>query len=280
MRQHTLKSACSFSGIGLHTGKPVEMQILPATEDYGIVFQRADLSDNALVHAVVENVAKTRRSTALAENGVQIRTPEHLLAALRCLGVDNALIRLNAEEVPILDGSALPFVHALRECGFNEQREDRRYRVVRRHAEYHDPHSGSWITVDPCSDLIVDLTIDFKSGMIGRQKACYDTTVDFATQIAPARTFCFYREIFMLRLLGLIRGGSLDNALVIDDRKKCFAGGKTPLFDNEPARHKLLDLLGDYTLAGLPIQGRVTAYKPGHKTNTQALKQFIADAVL
>jgi len=280
MKQHTLKSACSFSGIGLHSGKPVEMQLLPAPEDYGIVFQRSDLGDEALVHAVVDNVAKTRRCTALAENGVQVRTAEHLLASLRCMGVDNVLVRLNAEEVPILDGSALPFVKALRECGFIEQREDRRYRVVSRHAEYHDPRSGSWITMDPCGELIVDLTIDFKSPMVGQQTARYDSTLDFATQIAPARTFCFYREIKWLRLFGLIKGGSLDNALVIDDRKKCYAGGKTPLFDNEPARHKLLDLLGDFTLAGLPIQGRITAYKSGHRVNTQALKQFIADAVL
>lgn len=280
MKQHTLKSACSFSGIGLHSGKPVEMQLLPAPEDYGIVFQRSDLGDEALVHAVVDNVAKTRRCTALAENGVQVRTGEHLLASLRCMGVDNALVRLNAEEVPILDGSALPYANALRECGLIEQRADRRYLVVSRHAEYRDLHSGSWIAVDPCGEMVVDLTVDFKSAMIGRQTARYDSTIDFAAQVAPARTFCFYREIKWLRLFGLIKGGSLDNALVIDDRKKRYVGGKTLIFENEPARHKLLDLLGDFTLAGLPIQGRITAYKPGHKTNTQALKQFIADAVL
>lgn len=280
MRQHTLQSACRFSGIGLHTGKPVELQLLPAPEDYGIVFQRSDLGDEALVPASVEYVARTRRSTVLARNGVEVLTAEHLLAALRCLGVDNVLVRLDAPEVPILDGSALPYVKSLQECGLLEQQADRRYRVVSRHAEYRDPRSGSSITVDPCSDLIVDLTIDYKSAMVGVQKACYDPTVDFATQVAPARTFCFRREIVMLRLIGLIKGGSLDNALVVDDRKKCFVGGKSLLFDNELARHKLLDLLGDFALAGLPVQGRITASKPGHKINTQALKQFIADAVL
>ncbi|MBR5019415.1 MAG: UDP-3-O-[Bacteroidales bacterium] len=280
MKQQTIRSSCSFSGIGLHSGKPVEMQLLPAPEDYGIVFQRADLGDEALVHATFENVASTRRSTGLAENGVQVRTGEHLLAALRCLGVDNALVRLNAPEVPILDGSALPYAKAIGECGLVEQRADRRYRVVRRHAEYHNPRTGSSITLDPCGELIVDLTIDFKSDLVGVQKACYDSTVDFASQIAPCRTFCFYREIAMLRFFGLIKGGSLDNALVVNDRKKCYMGGKTLQFDNELARHKLLDLLGDFALAGLPVQGRITAYKPGHKTNTQALKQFLTDGVL
>ena len=280
MKQQTLQSSCSFSGIGLHGGKAVEMQLLPAPEDYGIVFQRADLGDNALVHATVGQVATTRRSTGLAENGVRVRTAEHLLAALRCLGVDNVLVRLNAEEVPILDGSALQYVQAIRECGLVGQQADRRYRIVRRHAEYRDPRSGSYITVDPCGELIVDVTIDFKSDMIGLQKAGYDSTVDFATQIAPCRTFCFYREIAMLRLFGLIKGGSLDNALVLDDRKKRYMGDKKPLFDNEPARHKLLDLLGDFALADLPVRGRITAYKPGHKINTQALKQFLLDEVL
>ena len=280
MKQQTLKSSCSVSGIGLHSGKPVEMQLLPAPDDYGIVFQRADLGDEALVHAVVDHVASTRRSTGLAENGIRVRTAEHLLAAFRCLGVDNVLVRLNAEEVPILDGSALPYANALRACGLIEQQADRRYRVVRRHAEYRDSRSGSSIIVDPCRELIVDLTIDFKSELVGKQQACYDSTVDFATQIAPCRTFCFYREVAMLRLFGLIKGGSLDNALVLNDRKQCYMGGKTPLFDNEPARHKLLDLLGDFALAGLPVQGRITAYKPGHKINTLALKQFLSDEVL
>ena len=280
MRQHTLQSACRFSGIGLHTGKPVELQLLPAPEDYGIVFQRSDMGDEALVPASVEYVSRTRRSTVLARDGVEVLTAEHLLAALRCLGVDNVLVRLDAPEVPILDGSALPYVKSLQECGLLEQQADRRYRVVSRHAEYRDPRSGSSIIVDPCGDLVVDLTIDYKSAMVGVQKACSDPTVDFATQIAPARTFCFRREIVMLRLIGLIKGGSLDNALVVDDRRKCFVGGKSLLFDNELARHKLLDLLGDFALAGLPVQGRITAVKPGHKINTQALKQFIADAVL
>ena len=280
MKQHTLLSAYTFSGKGLHTGKPVTMTLLPAPDDHGIVFQRTDLGDGAFVRAGVDRVANTRRSTGLVENGIAVRTPEHLLAALRCMGVDNVLVRLDAAEVPILDGSALPYVTGLREAGLAEQRADRRYRVVKRHAEYDDPRSGARITVDPCSELIVDVTVDFKSPMVGVQKAVYDATVDFASQIAPCRTFCFYREIALLRLFGLIKGGSLDNALVIDDRGRRYAGGRQPLFENEPARHKLLDLLGDFALAGLPVQGRITAYKPGHRVNTEALKHFIAESIL
>lgn len=280
MKQHTLASSCVFTGVGLHSGKPVEMRLLPAPDDYGIVFQRTDLGEEVFVHATVANVSKTRRSTELAEQGAKVRTAEHLLAALRCLDVDNVLVQLNAAEVPILDGSARPYVKALQECGLMEQKTERRYRVVTRHAEYRDAKSGSSIVVDPCDDLIVDLTIDFKSPMVGRQQAVYDATVDFATQIAPCRTFCFYREVAWLRLFGLIKGGSLDNALVIDDRKKAFLGGKVLQFDNELARHKLLDLLGDFALAGFPIRGRITACKPGHKLNTQALQYFLSESIL
>ena len=280
IKQHTIASSAAFSGVGLHGGKPVEMRLLPAPDNYGIVFQRTDLGNEVFVHPLVEHVSHTRRSTEFAENGVKVRTAEHLLAALRSLGVDNVLVQLDAPEVPILDGSALPYVTALGRSGLLEQKADRIYRRVKRHAEYRDPKSGSFVTVDPCDELVVDLTIDFKSPMVGRQQASYDDTVDFVSQIAPCRTFCFYREIALMRFFGLIKGGSLDNALVIDDRKRCILGGKTLQFDNELARHKLLDLLGDFALAGAPVLGRITAYKPGHKTNTQALQYFINEAVL
>ena len=280
MKQHTLLSSCTFTGSGLHSGKPVTMHMLPAPDDFGIVFQRTDLGNEIFVHADARNVSSARRSTCLSENGVKVCTTEHLLAALHCLDVDNVLIQLDAEELPILDGSAALYVKALQECGMAMQQTERCYRTVTRHAEYRDPKSGSCIQVDPCDSLVVDLTIDFKSPMVGVQQAVFDPTVDFATQIAPCRTFCFYREISILRKLGLIKGGSLENALVIDDRKMEYAGGKEPYFANEPARHKLLDLLGDFALAGLPVRGRITAYKPGHKINTDALKYFIAESVL
>ena len=278
MKQQTLNSTYTFTGKGLHTGKPVTMQLLPAPQDYGIVFQRTDLGSGVEVHARVENVIQTRRCTTLSERGVKIMTAEHLLSALYALGVDNVLVQIDAAEVPILDGSARPYVEAFLEHGLMKQPADRRPIVVERPFVYENPKIGSRIAFEPADRFSVDVTIDFKSQVIGVQRAHFDDAVDFGREIAPCRTFCFRKEILMLRLLGLIKGGSLDNALVVDEPRG-YVGDPTLLFPDEPARHKLLDLLGDLALAGRPIQGRVTAYKPGHKTNTNALKQFLASTI-
>jgi len=278
MKQHTLNSTYTFTGKGLHTGKPVKMQLLPAPQDYGIVFQRTDLGSGVEVHARVENVIQTRRSTTLSERGVKIMTAEHLLSALYALGVDNALVQIDAAEVPILDGSARPYVEAISGHGLMEQPAERRPIVVKEPFVYENPKSGSRIAFEPADALSVDVTIDFKSQVIGVQRAHFDDSVRYDREIAPCRTFCFRKEILMLRLLGLIKGGSLDNALVVDEPRG-YVGDPVLLFPDEPARHKLLDLLGDLALAGRPIQGRITAYKPGHKTNTQALKQFLASTI-
>ncbi len=278
MKQHTLNSTYTFSGKGLHTGKPVTMQLLPAPEDYGIVFQRTDLGDDVLVHARVENVIQTRRCTTLSERGVKIITAEHLLSALSAMGVDNALVQIDAAEVPILDGSARPYVEAICEHGLIEQPAERRPIVVDKPFVYEDPRSGSRIAFEPASDFSVDVTIDFKSRVIGTQQAHWDRSVDYAREIAPCRTFCFRKEVRMLRFLGLIKGGSLDNALVVDEPRG-YLGDPVLQFPDEPARHKLLDLLGDLALAGRPIQGHITAYKPGHKANTTALKLFLASTI-
>lgn len=278
MKQHTLNSTYTFSGKGLHTGKPVTMQLLPAPEDYGIVFQRTDLGDDVLVHARVENVIQTRRCTTLSERGVKIITAEHLLSALSAMGVDNALVQIDAAEVPILDGSARPYVEAICEHGLIEQPAERRPIVVDKPFVYEDPRSGSRIAFEPAADFSVDVTIDFKSQVIGTQQAHWDRSVDYAREIAPCRTFCFRKEVRMLRFLGLIKGGSLDNALVVDEPRG-YLGDPVLQFPDEPARHKLLDLLGDLALAGRPIQGHITAYKPGHKANTTALKLFLASMI-
>lgn len=278
MKQHTLNSTYTFSGKGLHTGKPVTMQLLPAPEDYGIVFQRTDLGDDVLVHARVENVIQTRRCTTLSERGVKIITAEHLLSALSALGVDNALVQIDAAEVPILDGSARPYVEAICEHGLIEQPAECRQILVDKPFVYEDPRSGSRIAFEPAADFSVDVTIDFKSQVIGTQQAHWDRSVDYAREIAPCRTFCFRKEVRMLRFLGLIKGGSLDNALVVDEPRG-YLGDPVLQFPDEPARHKLLDLLGDLALAGRPIQGHITAYKPGHKANTTALKLFLASMI-
>ena len=278
MRQHTLNSTYSFSGRGLHTGKPVTVQLLPAPQDYGIVFQRTDLGSGVEVHARVENVIQTRRCTTLSERGVKIMTAEHLLSAFYALGVDNALVQIDAAEVPILDGSARPYVEAIREHGLMEQPADRRPFIVERPYVYEDPKSGSRIAFEPADRFSVDVTIDFKSKVIGVQHAHFDDPAAYDREIAPCRTFCFRKEVLMLRLFGLIKGGSLDNALVVDEPRG-FVGDPVLQFPDEPARHKLLDLLGDLALTGRPIQGRVTAYKPGHKANTNALKQLLASTI-
>ena len=278
MKQHTLLSTYTFSGKGLHSGKSVTMHLLPAPEDYGIVFQRTDLGADVMVHARAENVIQTRRSTTLAERGVKTVTAEHLLSALFALGVDNALIQIDAAEVPILDGSARAYAEAIREHGLMAQHADRRPIVVERPFVWEDPGSGSRIALEPSDDFSVEVTIDFKSRVIGRQQARFDASVDYTTEIAPCRTFCFRKEVLMLRLMGLIKGGSLDNALVVDEPRG-YVGDPALLFPDEPARHKLLDLLGDFALAGRPIQGHITAYKPGHKANTTALKQFLASTI-
>lgn len=274
MKQHTLRTTLSFSGVGLHSGKAVTMQLSPAPAGFGIRFVRTDLPGQAVVEARVKLVGQSRRGTMLSDHGVKILTPEHLLSAFSGMGVDNALVELDAPEVPILDGSAWPYAQAIREGGLVEQDAERAFLVIEKPFVYTEPHSGSRISFEPADGTYFDVTIDFDSKVVGVQRFLYDGTVDYATQVAPCRTFCFLHEINWLQKLGLIRGGSLDNALVVDEPKGYY-GGKEPIFDNELARHKLLDLMGDLSLAGCPIRGKVTAYKPGHKVNTQALKHFL-----
>lgn len=273
MKQHTLGQSFSFSGIGLHTGKPVRLCVSPAPAGSGICFNRTDLV-SSMVPARVEYVAQTRRATSLSCQGVKVLTPEHLLAALWAMGVDNARIDLDAPEVPVLDGSARPYAEAIQAAGLVEQDAERDVLIIEKPFVYEDRRSGSRIVFEPSASTVFDVTIDFDSKVVGVQHAVFDESTDFASQIAPSRTFCFLQEIKLLMRLGLIGGGSLDNALVIDEPNGYYGGGK-PIFDNEPARHKLLDLLGDFSLAGRPLRGRIVAYKPGHKVNTQALKHYL-----
>jgi UDP-3-O-[3-hydroxymyristoyl] N-acetylglucosamine deacetylase/3-hydroxyacyl-[acyl-carrier-protein] dehydratase len=274
MKQHTLRSSLSFFGTGLHTGNAVTMRLSPAPAGFGIRFIRTDLAGYAEVEARIGLVEQTRRGITLSNRGIQIRTPEHLLSALSGMGVDNVLVEIDAAEVPILDGSALPYASAILESGLVEQDAEREYLVIEKPFRYLDKRCGSHIDFAPSEETVLDVTIDFDSRLVGVQRAVYDSTVDYASQIAPCRTFCFLHEVRLLHRLGLIRGGSLDNALVIDEPNGYY-GGKEPLFDNEPARHKLLDMMGDFALLGRPIRGKITAYKPGHKVNTQALKKLL-----
>lgn len=276
MKQHTLRAAYSFTGKGLHTGRKVTMNLMPAPDGYGVVFQRTDLGFEVFVHPRVENVSQTLRCTTISENGIEIKTPEHLLSALMGLKIDNVLVQLDAPEVPILDGSAKPFVDEILRDGLLEQRSERKFYTVTRHIEYEDSRSDSRIVVDPADGPEFDVTIDFSSKVLGVQQAHYDESICYETEIAPCRTFCFFQEVEFLLKRGLIKGGDLDNALVIDEPRG-YLGDKKLYFDNECARHKLLDLIGDFSLLGMPIKGRVTAYKPGHRTNTGALAALIKE---
>ena len=280
MKQHTLKRSYTFKGRGVHTGKPVTMHLEPAPAGSGIVFRRDDLPGNPLVPALLDNVDETRRSTSLQKDGVKVHTPEHLLSALLGLGVDNVRVRLDAEEVPILDGSARPYTEVIGLDGLEEQPAERDEIVVRKPFRYEDQQSGSRLSFEPFDGFAVDVTIDYsaKSKVIGVQEARFDAT-DYARDIAPCRTFCLLKEVLPLRMLGLIRGGTLDNALVARTARG-YVGRPELYYENEPARHKLLDLMGDLALAGMPIRGRITAFKPGHRVNTQALKLFLSDHTL
>jgi UDP-3-0-acyl N-acetylglucosamine deacetylase len=274
MNQHTLRSTYKFVGKGLHTGLPVTMTLYPAPDDYGIVFERTDLGDDSFVEARLSNVSPAQRSTCLVYRGVEVRTPEHLLAALSALGVDNALIKLDAPEVPILDGSAAPYAEAILADGLEDQKSERKYITVSETCEYHDTQSGTRIVVEPADIFEVCLLIDFGSKVLGVQRASYREGDDFASEIATCRTFCFYDEIKPLLDRGLIKGGDLDNALVIDEPRG-YLNGPVLRFENECARHKLLDLLGDFSLLGSPMKVKITAEKPGHAANAAAARTLL-----
>lgn len=268
MKQHTLKQACSFSGTGLHTGIKVLMTVCPAGPDHGIVFQREDMG-GMKIRANIQNVARTRRSTMLKCGLVEVRTTEHLMSAFAGLGIDNALVRIEGAELPILDGSAFPYVEAFMKVGLEEQDAERKYIEIKDTVTFRNIVRGSRIVMEPSSESLFEATIDFKSKVVGVQTASWKEGDDYAREVAPCRTFCFLREVKLLRRAGLIKGGTLSNALVIDEpRGYCNDG---PLkFPNECARHKLLDLMGDFALLGAPVKGKITAFKPGHRVNTKA----------
>ena len=211
-RQKTLRREYIFEGKGLHSGQNVRMKLSPAPVNHGIRFLRQDLGDNPVIEAVVDYVTYTQRGTTLENGEVRISTLEHLMAAFYGLGVDNALVTIDNFEVPILDGSALPYVRAIAPDGLEEQDADRQYLVVKKPIHYKDDKTGSEITVLPAEEFSVDLTIDFNSHVLGVQKFHYDNSVDFATEIAPCRTFVFFHELEFLFKNNLIKGGDLENA--------------------------------------------------------------------
>ena len=300
MKQHTLSKIYSFEGKGLHTGLYAHMQICPAPVDTGVRFIRTDLhkihGHEAYADAVAENVSKTARSTTITGAGVSVSTVEHLLSALTGLGIDNAYVRIDNREVPILDGSARPYVEAISKDGTVEQDAERKWIEINHVVEYKNPKTGSWIRLEPADSFSVESTIDFNSKVLGVQTVRWDDTVDYATQIAPCRTFCFLHEVFGMLMAGLVKGGDLGNAIVIVERpvsrlkmrliarrlrqpnitvtERGYLSNIALSFPDECGRHKLLDLMGDLRLCGGFLKAKVTAYKPGHSLNTKVAQMI------
>ena len=269
--QHTLASPVSLSGIGLHTGVTVHLRVCPAPANTGIIFKRTDL-DGFKIEAQSRHVARVSYATSLMKKGVLISTTEHLLSALAGLEVDNALVEIDNLELPIVDGSALPFVKAIREVGLRPQRARRVYAKVVKSLEVVD--GAKRIAVHPADGFSVSYSIDFPHPIIGAQSLDFTPrAATYADEIAPARTFGFLAEVEMLLKSGLVKGGSLENVVVLDQERVMNPEGLR--FPDEFCRHKVLDLIGDFSLLGHPLIGHVAADRAGHAMHAQLISQLL-----
>jgi UDP-3-O-[3-hydroxymyristoyl] N-acetylglucosamine deacetylase len=270
--EQTIRSPLEFSGIGLHSGVPVRMRILPAPAGAGILFRRVDL-DGFIVEAVGRNVAKVSYATSLMKKGVLISTTEHVLSAFLGVGIDNAVVELDSLELPILDGSALPFVEAVLKAGLRRQRRQRAYMRIKQPVELRE--GSKFIVVYPADSYLIHYRIDFPHPLIGDKEFTVElTNGSYVRQIAPARTFGFLRDEAALRNMGLIRGASEENAIVLTDD-----GIRNPplRFADEFVRHKVLDLIGDLALLGHPLLGRVEADRAGHAMHAALVSRLLRD---
>ena len=292
--QQTLKRNYSFEGKGLHTGKYAHMTVCPAPENTGIVFIRTDIGQDATVAALAENVSNTTRSTTISQNGASVSTIEHILSALTGMGVDNALIEIDNVEVPILDGSAKPYIDAIWADGFVQQNEPRKYIEIKETVEVVNEEVGSIVRIEPAEEFSYDIKVDFNSKVLGVQHATWDPSTVYAEEIGICRTFVFFHEIEFLFNNGLVKGGDVDNAIVIVEhpvtdqqisrmselfnipaltvREDGYLSNLQLRFPNECSRHKMLDLIGDLRLCGGFLKAKVTAEKAGHGINTKAAK--------
>lgn len=293
MKQKTIQKEVSLSGTGLHTGVSATITLKPAPEKHGIKFQRIDLEGKPFVTADVGKVTTTLRSTTIQQGKASVTTVEHVMSALAGLNIDNILIELDGPEVPILDGSAKGYVEAILEAGVEEQNEEREYFILEEPVVYKDEETGTEIMALPHDSFESIVMIDFNSPVLGQQYMDYNEQTDYVKEISACRTFVFLRELEVLADKDLIKGGSLDNAVIIADKameqdkldelaKKLGHEtiGKSGVgiintdlyYKNEPARHKMLDLLGDMYLLGKPVKAKIVATKPGHKANTEFTK--------
>lgn len=294
--QTTIKGPVTIEGVGLHTGQQVTMTILPADEDHGYKFQRVDLEGQPIVEADVDLVVDVSRGTTIEKNGARINTVEHVLAALAGLEIDNVLIQLNASETPIADGSSRPFIDAILEVGIEEQSKEREYFEIPHNVSYAEPDRGVEMVAMPLQDYRLTVMIDYNSPVLGSQHASLTSLKDFKDEISSCRTFCFLHELEMLVDNDLIKGGDLNNAIVVVDRvveqdelnklAKLFDKPSVEVkqegilnnvelrFQNEPARHKLLDMVGDLALIGMPLKAQIMAARPGHAANVEFGKKI------
>ncbi len=293
-KQHTIAESRSLSGIGLHSGETVNLSIHPAVINAGIVFQRTDLDEMPQIPALVDYVVDTSRGTVLEKNGAKVQTVEHLLSALGALQVDNILIKIDGPEIPILDGSAMPFVELIESAGLSEQNALRNYFELTEAVHYKEGEKGLELAALPLGDYRLTVMVDYNSKVMPPQHAQLHDLALYKEQIAPCRTFVFVHELEQLSKAGLIKGGQINNAILIAedalpeskvaeiaksigkntlDISKPGIVNEEPLkFNNEPARHKLLDLLGDLVLIGRPIKAHILAARPGHKANVELAK--------
>ena len=299
-KQHTLCQSISISGTGLHTGVLVDMTLHPANPGFGIQFQRIDLPNQPVIKADCDLVTDTSRGTTLQVGDAKVSTVEHILAALVGLGVDNILIELNGPEIPIMDGSSAPFIEAIEKVGVLEQDAAKAWYSIDENIFHYDEDKRVEMVALPALDYQITTLIDFNSPVLGTQHAALKTIKDFKSEISPCRTFCFLHELEMLLEHDLIKGGDINNAIVVVDKPvtkeemgrlaKVFKRDKIEVksegylnnlelrFPNEPARHKLLDVVGDLALIGYPIKARIIANRPGHSSNVEfakKIKQYI-----
>ena len=296
MKQTTLKGSFSLCGKGLHTGLSLTVTFNPAPENHGYKIQRIDLEGMPVIDAIAENVIDTQRGTVLGKGEVRVSTIEHGMAALYALGIDNCLIQVNGPEFPILDGSAIKYVEKIQEIGIDEQNAPKDYYIIRKKIEVKDETTGSSIVILPDEEFSLTAMCSFNSKFINSQFASLDNMTNFPTEIAAARTFVFVRDIEPLLKANLIKGGDLDNAIVIyekqisqeqldqladmikvehrDANNLGYIQHKPLVWENECTRHKLLDIIGDMALIGKPIKGRIIATRPGHTINNKFARQM------
>lgn len=274
LQQRTIRKSISWTGIGLHSGKVINVTLHPAPAGHGIVFERADIAGRPRVKATYDNVIATELASTVGTNGVRVGTVEHLLAALYGMGIDNILIELDGDEVPIMDGSAEPFVRILRASSVKKLYRGKKFFVIRKSIEVGD--GDRWIKVKPYDEFRISCVIDYLHPAIGRQeKDVVVSASNFADEISRARTFGFMDDVLAMQAKGLARGGGLHNAVVLDNEGVLNSDGLR--FPDEFVRHKILDIIGDLALLGGPLIGHVEAFKTGHELNNKFIRRILAD---